>query len=638
MAERGHAAIVIVTPASNPEIRVMVTVNLNKKTQVGRGPAFSITHLQPNGGTAGEPSDQLTAVRTELDHFTRAQQVLLLYENGIVAILATAVLATLLVVALWPAVSHRLLLGWLYVYLAITAIRLIFVRKRQNDAAQNERSDWWLGVYIALTALSGMAWGVAAILFFVPDQPEYVLLVTCLYAVVVAVAAQALAPSFVAFLVFATTMITPLMAMLIIEGGNFYYPLGMLGILYLIATTGFAYNVHRTVISSIALRFENLELIALLQREKKIAEEANVAKSRFIAAASHDLRQPLHALGLFQDALEPHIDTSGRQHLERMRQSIAALDGLFDSLLDISRLDAGVVDVEPKHVELRQLVETLIEEFHGDAVDKGLSLSHTCSDAVAYVDRVILMRIVRNFLSNALHYTDNGSISVRCSRHDQNHLRIEVADTGCGIPLQEQEHVFSAYYQLHNPERDRTKGLGLGLSIVKRLCRLCGFELMIDSRSGIGSTFTVVVPAGDSRKVFTPTMPSAWELRGRLVAVIDDEQDILDSMGIVLERWGCDTVLAESADQAVAELVARNEVPSIIVADYRLRDQQTGVDAIAALRAALRTEIPALLISGETAPERLKKVAATGLRLLQKPVLPGELRAALHQEIIDHPS
>lgn len=601
----------------------------------GSGPTSVVARSGSEVPATDRPDAISAANLSELDGFTRVEQVKLLYQNGVVAIVATAVLAALIVLALWPVAGHRLLLGWLLAYLAITGIRLRFIRQYRQDPRQSERSRHWLRIYDTWTGISGAAWGTAAVLFFVPEQPEYVLLMTCLYAVVVAVAAQALAPSIVAFLVFAISMISPLMVMLILAGGTFYYPLGMLGILYLVANIGFAFNVHRTVMASITLRFENLELIELLQKEKEAAQEANIAKSRFLAAASHDLRQPLHALGLFQDALEPHIKATGRPVVERMRQSIAALSGLFDSLLDISRLDAGVVEASPKHVALRSLIDPLLQEFRSDVVEKGLELTHSCEDVVVYVDPVILERIIRNLLSNAVHYTDEGSINLRCVPEGKTRTRIDIMDTGRGIPPEQQDRVFSAFYQLHNPERDRTKGLGLGLSIVKRLCALSEFEFVLDSEPGAGSTFSVVVPLGNRGQVTAPAAPRAWELRGRLVVAIDDERDILESMGRVLERWGCETVLAESADEAIAALNSRDDTPSIIVADYRLRDNQTGLTAITAIRDALGREIPALLISGDTAPERLREVAASGLRLLHKPVLPVELRAALHQEIID---
>jgi len=576
------------------------------------------------------------AIAPERSRFIGAERVALLYRNGLLVIGATAALAAMIVLVMWPIVPHDVLLWWFAGYAAVSAVRTVVWWRYRADTSRNDNARTWQGWAVASSGLSGMAWGIAAVLFFSPEQPDYMLLMTCLYAVVVAVGTQALAPSMQAYLVFSTTMILPLMYKLVFAGGDFYYPLGMLGILYLFASAGFAYNSHRTVMESIALRFENMELLEKLREQNVNAEAANVAKSRFLAAASHDLRQPLHALGMFHDSLEPHVNSSGNAIMERMRQSISALGGLFDSLLDISRLDAGVVENHPKDMHLPRLVESMLQEFRRDAEAKGLRLVVECQDEVVSADPVILGRILRNLLSNAIRYTEQGTVTLRCERSGST-VRIDVADTGIGIPESQHQRIFSEYHQLHNPERDRTKGLGLGLAIVQRLCRLSGFELRLSSRPDAGATFSVLVPAGDRTRISTRLPPSAWNLEGLLVVVIDDERDILDSMGEVLERWGCRTILADSAAEAMAAIKAAGAAPDIVLADYRLRDNRSGIEAIAAIRASFDARIPALLISGDTAPERLQELRASGLRMLHKPVLPAELRTALHQEVIDRP-
>jgi signal transduction histidine kinase/CheY-like chemotaxis protein len=430
------------------------------------------------------------------------------------------------------------------------------------------------------------------------------------------------------------------MGQLIFAGGDLYRPIGLTGFLYLAAITAFAYNTNKTIINSIRLRFENIGLIEELSAQKasaessqRLAEAAIVAKSKFLAAASHDLRQPLHALGLFHDALEPHVDGGGGEIMDRMQQSISALGGLFDSLLDISRLDAGVFEVNRRHIRLRPLLRRLCDEHRPRAEEKGLALDYKGDEFVIYSDPVILERILRNLLSNAIRYTDAGSVTLEC-RPNNDGVRVSVADTGKGIDDGERESIFSEYHQLHNPGRDRTKGLGLGLSIVKRLCKLLGPEIQLESEVGKGSTFYLDLPMGDANAIESGKPTGAWDLRGAIVLVIDDEADILHSTGRVVERWGCKAVLAESAAEAL-DLVNESTIPSAIVADYRLSDDETGIQAIEKVRDRLGQHIPAMLISGDTAPERLQEVKTSGLRLLHKPVMPGELRTALMQELID---
>jgi signal transduction histidine kinase len=607
-------------------------VGLIVNTRTASAPAAAAS----NAGNLAGPSGQVVAPSPERARFIGAERVALLYRNGLLVIGATAALAAMIVLIMWPIVSHDVLLWWFAGYACVSAVRGVVLWRYRADAHRNDNARTWQGWAVASSGLAGTTWGIAAVLFFTPEQPDYMLLMTCLYAVVVAVGTQALAPSMQAYLVFSTTMILPLMYKLVFAGGDFYYPLGMLGILYLFASAGFAYNSHRTVMESIVLRFDNMELLVKLREQKVSAEAANVAKSKFLAAASHDLRQPLHALGLFHDALEPHLKPSGQPVLERMRQSISALGGLFDSLLDISRLDAGVVENNPKDMHLPRLIEAMRQEFRRDAEARGIQLLTECQDEVVAADPVILERILRNLLSNAIRYTEQGAVTMRCERAGSQ-VRIDVADTGIGIPEAQHQKIFSEYHQLHNPERDRTKGLGLGLAIVQRLCRLSGFDLRLRSAPGEGATFSLLVPAGDPSRVSTHSPPSAWNLEGLLVVVIDDERDILDSMGEVLERWGCRTILGDSAAEAIARIKAAGAVPDIVLADYRLRDNRSGIEAIAGIRALFATSIPALLISGDTAPEHLQELRASGLRMLHKPVLPAELRTALHQEVIDRP-
>jgi signal transduction histidine kinase/ActR/RegA family two-component response regulator len=604
-----------------------------------RAPKPVVTHMR--AARSSRHTDTSTLGITESrDHYFRSEQVRVLYQNAILVLGATATLAVVIVIVLWPIVPGVTLLGWLAGYLVVTALRISLVHSYRQNPAQYS-TNLWATLYVAGSGLAGGIWGAGAFVFFAPAEPAYMLLLVCLYAVVVAVGAQALGALLPAFLIFSLTMILPLIVRLLTAGGEIYYPLGMLGFLYLVVISGFAYNLNRTIIDSIMLRFENADLVRSLSEQKataessrQVAEQANVAKSKFLAAASHDLRQPLHALGLFHDALGPYVTVGGNGIMERMRQSITALSGLFDSLLDISRLDAGVVEVNQEHFFARSVIDRLKQEGLPYAADKGLTLISKAEDVTVYADRIMLERIVRNLVANAIRYTAEGRIEINCYQAGSR-VRIDVSDTGPGIATDDLESIFSEYHQLAKPARDRSKGLGLGLSIVRRLCELMGATIEVRSVIGVGSTFSVELPSGNRDLIAQRRTPRAWDLRGATILVIDDEDTILESMGRVVTRWGCHPILAASGSDALTKVRSNGGPPTAIIADYQLRNGETGIDAIRHLRDHLNRPIPAILVTGDTAPERIQEVKRKGLRMLHKPVMPGELRTALNQAIID---
>ena len=265
-------------------------------------------------------------------------------------------------------------------------------------------------------------------------------------------------------------------------------------LLFIAGMGGLGIRANRSFKQLVSLRIRAEEMAADLQREKEIAERANLAKSTFLAAASHDLRQPVHALGLFVGALRGvAMAPEGRRLIEQIEASINAMDGLFTALLDISRLDAGVVAVQRRPFAIQSTLDRVCRDYLHEAQAKGVSL--VCKDCAAIVetDPVLVERILRNLVSNAVRYTDRGRVVVGCRRRGAA-ISVQVWDTGIGIPQRPAGRVFQEYYQLGNPERDRAKGLGLGLAIVRRLTDLLGCELKLRSEPGKGSCFEVAIP------------------------------------------------------------------------------------------------------------------------------------------------
>jgi signal transduction histidine kinase/CheY-like chemotaxis protein len=415
--------------------------------------------------------------------------------------------------------------------------------------------------------------------------------------------------------------------------------LGVLILMFGLIQIFFVRDNERVVRESFSIRYDNERLLKALEAERQEAalardraEDANRAKSRFLAAASHDLRQPLHALSLYSAVLKLRAtDPSTGEIAEQISKASSALTALVDSLLDISKLDAGAIHPELRAFDLRKFVERIGADFRPVAEQKGLAFSVESSDAEVLSDPVLLERVLRNLLDNAVKYTRDGSVRlVAAAQGDQ--VRLAVRDSGIGIAPQERERVFEEFYQIGNPERDRTRGLGLGLAIVRRLAQLLKLDVEVESAPGRGTSFSLTLPrARASQPVASvPLQPAAdtpTGLEGNRVLVIDDEPAVRSGMQTLLETWGCQVTACASLAEAERALAA-DAGADLILADLRLRNEENGIETVRRLRARIG-EVPALLISGDTAPERLREAEASGLPLLHKPVPVDTLRAQL---------
>jgi signal transduction histidine kinase len=372
-----------------------------------------------------------------------------------------------------------------------------------------------------------------------------------------------------------------------------------------------------------------------LEAARRNAEQANAAKTRFLAAASHDLRQPIHALGLLFATLAERVRAPATAPvLEQIDSALDAVDSMLNSLLDISKLDAGVVKPEVAPVSLAGLLRRINDEHQPVARLTGNRLRVRGGDAVVASDAAMLQRILANLVSNALRYTANGCVLVAARRRGAA-VRIEVYDTGPGIPENALEDIFLEFHQLGNPERDRRKGLGLGLAIVKRLADLLDHPVEVRSTVGKGSRFTVTVPlsaaAAPCRAEPAAGGVSGVDLHGRRVLVLDDDVSVLEAMRSLLEGWGCAVVTTASPEEAESALSGAERLPDALIVDYRLRQHASGIDTVRRLHALAGSRIPALVITGDTAPDRLREAQESGYPLLHKPVRAVQLRAVLLQ-------
>jgi len=370
--------------------------------------------------------------------------------------------------------------------------------------------------------------------------------------------------------------------------------------------------------------------------ERKVEERthqlelANLAKSRFLAAASHDLRQPLHALNLFiaQLRAEPDRAEQGRL-ITRIDAATSAMNELFDALLDISKLDAGVLAPSISEFPVARLLKRIETTFVAAAKEKHLRLRVVPSSAWIRSDFILLERVMLNLVSNAVRYTDRGGVVVGCRRRD-NHVQLDVVDTGIGIPDERRADIFGEFYQLEGSVRERRGGLGLGLAIVERLCRLLDHPIGLETRLGSGSRFSVTVPQVSRRADVAQAaslQPELTGFHGKFVMVIDDDAMVRDAMQGLLQTWGCATATADSEDDALTKLAEAGRAPDLVISDYRLALGKTGFDLIERLKHRYGARLPVFLISGDTAPERLRDARASGYHLLHKPVSPVTLRA-----------
>jgi len=395
----------------------------------------------------------------------------------------------------------------------------------------------------------------------------------------------------------------------------------------------------KTFAAQSVLAIQNARLFADIEDKGRQLETANKYKSHFLASASHDLRQPLHALNLFVGQLRDESNPAERSRLvSRIDEAVGSMNELFEALLDMTKLDAGILKPNPTAFPVEHLLDRIETTFADAARKKGLRLRVVASEAWVSSDPILLERIMLNLVSNAVHYTEHGGVVVGC-RHRGPELRIDICDTGAGIPADERQRIFGEFYQLSRRAPDRSDSFGLGLAIVDRLGRLLGHRVELESSPGRGSRFSVSVPLAAQPRVAempAPLPAIADPARGKRVIVIDDDALVLDGMRGILQSWGCRVQTAASGDAALAGLAKDGGSPDLIISDSRLADGESGVETIERLRAALGAPIPAFVITGDTAPERLREARAGGFLLLHKPVSPMALRTTLNRLLKAH--
>ncbi|WP_430878186.1 ATP-binding response regulator [Granulosicoccus sp. 3-233] len=571
---------------------------------------------------------------------TQIDKFILLCSN-LVWIISGSVLAALaLFVALHDQLPLHFRLTWLIVVLTISAVRFRCLRHWNQTSTTAENVKGRIVLATLLSFSFACCFGVISFFAVSENDPLGNLLVVMMVTGLVASATAAvvhLLPMYVMY-------IFPIMLPVAYRFSGFeqvgYHWIAGLILLYLFITLGISRSIRGSIVQSINMRYENQNLLESLREQKQraeaaleLAEQANHAKSKFLAAASHDLRQPLHSLRLFTATLELQTrDTQHKTLVSQIDSSVKSLEDLFNALLDISKLDAGTLSVEKKDIYLDSLLAQIEGEFKPLAAEKQLFFDVELADHVIFTDALLLERLIRNLASNAIRYTEEGGV-VLSTRVERGRVWLSIEDTGVGIPEADRKRIFEEFVQLGNVERDRNQGIGLGLSIVKRLAALLSVEIRTESTDGGGARFLVGMPLGDRSKcqylpvgfVETP----GEQVDSLFVLVIDDEEEVCLAIEGLLETWGCIVMTAVSGDAALQQLDEIGEMPDVVISDYRLRQGETGGDVIRRIREHLQTEIPAIILTGDIAPERLKDIKLLGYPMLHKPCEPDMLRKLL---------
>jgi signal transduction histidine kinase/CheY-like chemotaxis protein len=543
----------------------------------------------------------------------------------IVAVIITSMAASYYSALVWG--------SWLVIITTILLARWRILTRlpSMQDVSLDQRER----IAVSLSLANGLAHG-ASLLFF----PEFTLaersILTLMLAGLTTGAVGTTAGHLKTYLAFTLPVIIPLAiawGVTPVPGGNTLTQLGLpvLLLFFGLVLIGLAKEYSAFFIESFQIRNQQTEMNERLQAALDDAVSANEAKTRFLASASHDLRQPIHALSLFTGALMRRKHSAETTEiLSHLNTAVENLSTQMSTLLDMSKLDAGIVESHPAPLDLQACLEQLRLEFSAEAAEKQLQLELVGNrPAHVMTDSEHFDRIMRNLLSNALRYTDKGSIRIELAP-DGTDWAITVRDTGRGIPKEEQQRIFDEFYQVDNPHRDRTQGLGLGLAIVKRLTSLLEIRIELASQEHVGTAITLRLPKYDYQATGRDEKSPDISLEGVRILCVDDEIEVRAALEALLKDMGCPVQSAEGTEHAVAR--ARDDKPDILIADLRLAHGDDGIRTIRAVR-EIHPGLPALLITGDTAPDRLNLAKETGITLLHKPVSSEELTRAIHREL-----
>ncbi len=577
-------------------------------------------------------------LRPDIQHNILTEQKRTIFRQLPVQALGASLGTLIVILLLWDAVDHGQLVLWGVASLALNFVACIvlygfYVRLKDEELVQFR----WTFLLHVLVFSCGTVWGITGVVFYTPESLVHQLLLAIWLFGIAALTTLALNAHRSIYYLYIIPLLIPFCIRVLQEDDLLHRGIGIAGFVHILLLIGFHASNYKMYTSALELKFINQEISKRLIEEKNRAEKSSRDKSRFMAAASHDLRQPLHAQVLFISDLEANAENDAqRKTIQNLSSSIDEMRKLLDNILDVARLDAGVVTAKKVHCPLAGVLRQMQEEFAPLAVKQGLDFRVRISPEIIYSDPFLLGQVLRNLLANAIRYTRSGGVLLGLRRQD-NGFRLEVWDTGIGIPEAMLDKIFFEFHQLGNEERNRDKGVGLGLSIVKRISRLLGSEVSVKSMPGKGSVFSLTLEKGDASQVrpadVEDVLVGDGSLEGKQVWVIDDDLPVLMGMEKLLLAWGCRVHLADGQEQVDGLLDTLEEAPDLIISDYRLPGRLTGSQLVERILEEIGKPVPAIIVTGDTAADRLAELQASGFRVLHKPVKTAQLRALMEHEL-----
>ena len=501
---------------------------------------------------------------------------------------------------------------------------------------------WWIATVACSLALGSVSW------VLMPSPDRRIEMIVIAFMIAVSAAQCGTQASYPPLMV---RFLAPTLALFTLGlwrlDDLFYVVAGVGFVIYGVGLYSYATTQARYGRRTIALELQANAARREADQARLEAERASAKKITFLSAASHDLRQPMHALVQYQDQLRRrNRDPQLSPTIELIGSSLEALQSLLKMTLDVSKLASGAVDPVMKNLKIGNVIELVSDSLDALVKEKGLNFSVSYDGTLVRTDGALLERILSNLLLNAIRYTSNGTVGIRARRAGR-HLVIRVFDTGRGIPREQRERIFGPFYQIDNSARNRSRGRGLGLAIVQKIASLLSVRIRLQSKPGKGSIFRLTMPALDDAPLLTETpgdgsrqqAASRDYARGATVVLIDDDVQCLQATEGTLIGFGCQVISAASASEALRCLREQDCLPNLVISDYRLEDM-TGIEAISLIRSGVEAQfgdafpVHALLISGDTAPVQVQMVADAGLRMLHKPTRPQELYTAVNAELV----
>lgn len=578
------------------------------------------------------------------EHFQISETI----RNGRWMALALALLFTAACLALRGHVPTSFLLAWMGLFLIECIVKMLVSFRFIQASIEDQKRGVWRRAIWAGSIYSGAVYGLASLVLIMPLPQDTLAVLFTVYGGIIilmcVLTTQYLPTAWLA--TFPLFVPLPVALGLSLELSSMALGALMLFVGYLTITLTRSYSdTVRRLVNATRHNQELLDELELQIKETtkshELATQAVIDKSRFIALASHDLRQPLHALGMFQSSIRRKCLTPDTRMLfDAADQSIDALNEQFMSLLDVSRLDAGVIDPDREDLGLDSLLNVIAGEFQQLADRQGIELKISDTPAVVHSDSLLLSRILRNLISNACKNTSRGAVEVLIEDRSPDRIEVCVIDSGCGMPAEELQRVFSEFYQLGSLQPNSQSGVGLGLAIVHRLCNLLDIDIDVQSHPGEGSRFTLRIPSGDpARLIIEDDEDELLDIDGHHVLILDNDVAVLDGMRSAIEDWGCTVTAISSLDDGLRSLqTGNNTSPDLLLCDYHLSPEVTGVVAIRSLRQAIDIQVPAIIITGDSSAELLLAIDHQPMTLLHKPVPPLTLRTAIGRALSARPT